>query len=216
MDNWYIKVTRQILYSEIMSKPSDWFKIWMVILMKCNYEDNGIYKRWELVTKYENLAVECGVSRNTVKSFIEWARGATLVTPQQLKRGVRIVVNNYDKYQGWATPSTPPTLLPSTPAINKGIQKDRKTENNICEFFNIFWKEYPHKIWKPNAIKKYKDKEHDAIMSWLYNWKEYWEESETEQRFIPHPATWLNQERWKDDPPEREEKTKTYRFTNNP
>ncbi len=81
-----------------------------------------------------------------MKSFIEWARGATLVTPQQLKRGVRIVVNNYDKYQGWATPSTPPTTLPSTPAINNRIQKDKKTETNTSECFEIFWKEYPHKI----------------------------------------------------------------------
>lgn len=118
-----------------MSKPAEWFKIWMVIIMKCNYEDNWIYKRGEIITKYENLAIECGVSRNTIKSFIDWARGATLVTPQQLKRGVKIKVNNYDKYQGWMTPSTPPTMLPSTPAINKGIQKDRKTETLTVEFF---------------------------------------------------------------------------------
>lgn len=118
-----------------MSKPAEWFKIWMVIIMKCNYEDNGIYKRGEMITKYENLAIECGVSRNTVKSFIEWARGATLVTPQQLKRGVKIKVNNYEKYQGWATPSTLSTLLPSTPAINKGIQKDKKTETLTADFF---------------------------------------------------------------------------------
>lgn len=124
-----------------MSKPAEWFKIWMVIIMKCNYEDNWIYKRGEIITKYENLAIECGVSRNTIKSFIDWARGATLVTPQQLKRGVKIKVNNYDKYQGWMTPSTPPTMLPSTPAINKGIQKDRKTEidTNTDDVYTQAW-----------------------------------------------------------------------------
>jgi hypothetical protein len=148
-----------------MGKPAEWFKIWMVIIMKCNYEDNGIYKRGELVTKYENIAAECGVSRNTVKSFIEWARGATLVTPQQLKRGVRIVVNNYDKYQGWATPSTPPTMLPSTPAINNRIQKDKKTKTGSGDF-DSFWSVYPKRVEKKAAMIAYKkvSSEHTEIM----------------------------------------------------
>lgn len=81
--------------------------------------------------------------------------------------------------------------------------------------FEIFWKEYPNKVGKPNALKKYKDKEHLDIMSWLSDWKEYWEEAETEQRFIPHPATWLNQERWKDEPPEHEQKQKSITLINN-
>jgi hypothetical protein len=56
-------------------------------------------------------------------------------------------------------------------------------------------------------MKKYKEQEHSDIMDWLERWKEFWDYSETEPRFIPHPATWLNQERWKDEPPETKTKT---------
>jgi hypothetical protein len=47
-------------------------------------------------------------------------------------------------------------------------------------------------------------------MDWLERWKEYWDYSETEPRFIPHPATWLNQERYKDEPPETKPKTLSF------
>lgn len=39
-----------------MTKPPEWFKLWVIILLKCNYEDRGIYKRGEFVTKYQTLA----------------------------------------------------------------------------------------------------------------------------------------------------------------
>ena len=126
----------------------------------------------------------------------------------------------------WGRPKKPPqgvNVKPPTPFSHnprkerKGIEEkgiERNTDTNTCVLFDTFWKEYPNKIWKPNALKKYKDKHHTEIMEGLSTWKEYWEEAETEQRFIPHPSTWLNQERWKDEPPEAEQKEKIHRFVN--
>lgn len=142
MENWYIKITRQLLWSEIMLKPPEWFKIWLVILMKCNYEDNGIYKRGQLVTKYSFLAEECWVSRETVKWFISWAKATTLLTPYQLKRGVRIVVTNYDKYQSNPTPTPLPTPL----AINKGRRKEEKNIDTAPTQKNSFFEEELEKV----------------------------------------------------------------------
>ena len=182
-----------------MSKPAEWFKIWMVIIMKCNYEDNWIYKRGEMITKYENLAIECGVSRNTVKSFIEWARGATLVTPQQLKRGVKIKVNNYDKYQGWMTPSTPPTLLPSTPAINKGIQKDRKTEidTNTDDVYMQAWHLSISHDEFSKLEKAYGAEKSDEVVQWILNYRK-----NTKYKSLYLTAlTWLKRDQKKIDEP---------------
>ena len=31
-------------------------------------------------------------------------------------------------------------------------------------------------------------------------WSIYWKTAKTEERFIPHPSTWLNDQRWQDKP----------------
>lgn len=73
-------------------------------------------------------------------------------------------------------------------------------------FERDFWPEYPRKIAKIDALKHWKsisprdEAMRDRICAGLDRWKLFWSESETERRFIPHPATWLHQQRWEDEP----------------
>lgn len=75
--------------------------------------------------------------------------------------------------------------------------------------FEEFWARYPRKIAKGNARKAYekalKLASHDEIMSGLEQFVKAapWDD---DIRFCPHPATWLNGERWEDDfgEPERD------------
>ena len=39
------------------------------------------------------------------------------------------------------------------------------------------------------------------ILTGLLEWSNYWEMDETKESFIPHPYTWLFNERWKVQPP---------------
>lgn len=71
------------------------------------------------------------------------------------------------------------------------------------EDFELFWLEYPRKISKKLARKVWERIKpsvelKEKIMCALAMQKAYWEKEETEQRFIPHASTWLNQERWED------------------
>jgi hypothetical protein len=65
--------------------------------------------------------------------------------------------------------------------------------------FNEFWKEYPRKIGKFQAKKtfsKFDDKDYSKI---IYAAKVFANENlATEEKFIPHPTTWLNQKRYLD------------------
>ncbi len=68
------------------------------------------------------------------------------------------------------------------------------------EQFKQFWLEYPRKVSKLAAQKKFMKipKENfKLIMSSLEKYKktEQWKET----KYIPHPATWLYQERWEDE-----------------
>ncbi len=72
------------------------------------------------------------------------------------------------------------------------------------ENFATFWRAYPRKIDKDRARRAWKKLKADMklaaeIMAGLRAWKacEQWEDP----RFIPHPATWLNNRRWETPPP---------------
>ena len=72
------------------------------------------------------------------------------------------------------------------------------TKTNIEEF-EKFWKIYPRKVGKKTALKsftKINDKEYEKVLLGAEIFAEL--NQQTEERFIPHPTTWLNQERYMD------------------
>ena len=67
--------------------------------------------------------------------------------------------------------------------------------------FNEFWEIYPHKVGKKKAMEvwnklKPDDESIERIIDALKKQKEtrQWQD----KLYVPHPATWLNQERWND------------------
>jgi len=70
--------------------------------------------------------------------------------------------------------------------------------------FEALWKSYPRKVGKPAARRAFKAKYNAHLLPRMrygfMAWARYWHDARTEEQFIPHPATWLNQERYMDDP----------------
>jgi len=83
----------------------------------------------------------------------------------------------------------PPSLTPSTPP----------SHTRLREAFDRFWKLYPKRTGKGAAEKAWAKSaarlDPEVILSAvaIYPWPE-------DPQFIPHPATWLNQKRWEDEP----------------
>ncbi len=68
--------------------------------------------------------------------------------------------------------------------------------------FSSFWESYPRKEGKKNAERAWSKIEpelHDGIISALKRHCESEQWIKDSGKFIPHPATWLNQERWNDE-----------------
>ena len=79
--------------------------------------------------------------------------------------------------------------------------------------FNTFWNEYPKKVAKATAYKawaKVDPKLYETIMTALAIQKASEDWTKENGKFIPHPTTWLNQQRWEDELncslPQRKEK----------
>ena len=91
--------------------------------------------------------------------------------------------------------------------IEKEIEKDIYTpsfQTPIEELFLIFWKAYPKKVGKQDALKAFKkvnpSRELTEQMVSVIKEAEKTEQWTKENgRYIPNPSTWLNQGRWEDD-----------------
>jgi uncharacterized protein YdaU (DUF1376 family) len=66
--------------------------------------------------------------------------------------------------------------------------------------FDIFWKQYPRKVAKPNALKSWlKIKPDDVVLKKMLDAINQQGLPSKEIQFVPHPASWLNANRWEDE-----------------
>jgi hypothetical protein len=77
----------------------------------------------------------------------------------------------------------------------------------VSKDFEYFWKDYPKKIGKKEALKAWeKAKDKPALVDILQaitNAKKSDQWLKENGQFIPNPSTWLNQGRWADQPIQR-------------
>ena len=87
----------------------------------------------------------------------------------------------------------------------KGIMKNEKMKREDEENgFAIFWEHYPRHDSKQEARKAYskalkKGVGLDMLISAIEKQKQSQQWQESGGKYIPYPATWLNQERWDDE-----------------
>jgi len=113
-----------------------------------------------------------------------------------------------------ATPSTgaspPLASMRVTPSIHdtrtiRTIKEPLMANGHMDSLFAEFWTAYPRKEKKPRALKAFRrikpNRECvDAMLAALTRQRASTQWLEASGKFIPHPATWLNDEQWKDAP----------------
>ena len=77
--------------------------------------------------------------------------------------------------------------------------------------FELFWHAYPKKTGKDAAFRAWKAKKRekrlpsvDDLIAAIDKWRDTDKWQEDGGRFVPNPATWINQARWLDEAPEQE------------
>lgn len=87
--------------------------------------------------------------------------------------------------------------------INADVNSKTVIDAEDDLLFEMFWKDYPRRTAKPaakKAFKKLKPTMHllAKMQQAIANQKAtVWKDKE--EQYIPHPATWLNNERWEDE-----------------
>ena len=93
-----------------------------------------------------------------------------------------------------------------SPAPDAPSEAEKPKKPQIKSEFERFWEVYPRKIGKgaaqtafEAALNKPKAPTADRIIQSVIDHKATWNWKKENGQFIPHPQTYLNQDRWKDD-----------------
>jgi len=91
--------------------------------------------------------------------------------------------------------------LSSSPG-GDGPKESSSPQEGPLEGFNEFWQAYPRKVGKGAARRVWDKISPDTGLQTILD--QVARQRETEQwadpKYVPHPATWLNQQRWLDEP----------------
>lgn len=88
--------------------------------------------------------------------------------------------------------------LPESPRVTQVGELLESWESSFVKF----WSRYPRKTGKQSAQKRWKsmnETEQVAALTVVGDHVCHWSKSGTDQKFIPHAATWLNGRRWEDE-----------------
>lgn len=211
----WIKIHRSILNWEWWDDANT-FKLFMYLLLTVNTEDKKWHgtqiKRGQIITSIPKLSEITKLSRQSIRTSLNHLKSTGELTDQSTNRFRLITLVNYNKYQsrqseltgkstGQLTVKQQASNRLLTPTKEYKNNKNNKKYNNGHVEFESFWTLYPRKIKKQKALETYikiTDK-HEDIMKGLNAYLREWKRKGTEMQYIPHPVTWLNQQRWNDE-----------------
>ena len=120
--------------------------------------------------------------------------------------GTRLSLTRSKEQELTSETDAPENLVKNTKSPSSSSSKSSsKTNTQIAtedEAFMEFWSIYPRKVGKAAAHKAWKrafrGPQKDLILSGVKVHAAEVLASERDLHFVPHPATWLNQEKWED------------------
>ncbi len=166
--------------------------------------DNATGESW---WSQEKMAADLGVSRDSVKRWLRKLEDAGHVVVERRVTEVGQTSNLYTVAgtRGGADVHPPGSadvhyeLINNTQLQLQESQLHKTNKSNVS--FDDFWLVYPRRAGKQAARKAWDKavKDTPAVIV-LAAAAAFRDDPNREAEFTPHPATWLNQGRWDDDP----------------
>lgn len=230
-ENGYVKDYRSTVDWEWFTDVNT-AHLWEYIRLRVNYEPSrfrGIeIRRGEMLESLPTIAKNTGLSIKSVRTALNHLKSTGEVACKRTRYGMLIFAMKYAFFQdrpeqGGTQSGTPSAhevarkwqesgIEVATYKENKNIRnKEIKKESTIgAQDFEDFWNLYPKKTGKQKAEEEWQrilsagETDPADIVSGLETivskqW-DRWEESE--KRYIPAPARWLQEHRWTDEPDE--------------
>lgn len=174
--NDYLKLKKSVL-NNFLRTDSNTLRVYLYLL-KAEQE--------EIYTTINTIAVDLNLSRQNIKTSLNKLALNNLINYKKVSNKLNISMENETK--------------------NKGVKQVAKLEANeqLNNYFDIFWKEYPKKKSKPTAkkeflkLKKMDSELFDKIIDALKIQKNSNDWKKEEGKYIPYPQKWIKERRWED------------------
>lgn len=171
-------------------------------------------QRGQLVFATRFVATKWKWAHSKVVRFLKRLKTDTMVTTLATREATLITICNYDQYQfgrnATETQSETQTGTPAERQRNKEeeLKKDNKQESSLrsddgwpADFRIKFWEKYPNKVGKPKALNKLEGARRRGV-SWetlMAGLESYIRDKPPDRQWL-NPETFINQERWTDQP----------------
>ena len=122
-----------------------------------------------------------------------------IITPDEIVTPDEIIISTPDEIV------TPPLMKSSyKPEKNRNIEPEEESPIIPFSDFDQFWELYPLKLAKQKAEKSFNKAikggvTAKVIIDGVLAFVEFENRKGTQRKYLPHPTTWLNGERWNDD-----------------
>ena len=167
-------------------------------------EDAFYIKNWE---EYQNVEGMAKVREQTRLRVAKHREKAKALPESNVTRNATVTQSNatdkesdsYSKSDSKSNSSSD-SFNSNNKEVGRLSEERRQDTEEYSPNFEIFWNEYPRKIGKKEAYRAFRKVREplsvllDAVR--LQKESEMW--AKENGRFIPNPATWLNQGRWED------------------
>lgn len=217
----WIKLWRSVNDNPLMRRPA-YFAVWMDILLAANHDEKISVmfggkqinlSPGQFTTGAYQIAVRRGVPRGTVERILKRFKSEEMIEVQTDGQCSLITVKKWTHYQKSEEASeervrndrgTGEERVRTKQEEKKIRMKEVKKTIESEGRFNEFWTSYPRKTARKVALTSWvrlhlDDETVAAILKAVEIQKGSDQWKKDGGRFIPHPATWLNQERWKDE-----------------
>ena len=161
-----------------------------------NIEKKTIELGLSLFAKYRMIDLFDG---NTLE-IINFSKHQSIEELERKRELTRVRVGRYrDKLKGNALLTHDQRKVTLTDKIRQ--DKIRQDKKPIVEVFEEFWKNYPRKVNKKEAMKAFNKVtvSLDIILKAIEKQKKSDQWMKDGGQYIPYPSTWLNKERWNDE-----------------
>lgn len=210
MARWFRFYSEVVNDPKVQKLPCEDFRAWVNMLCLASENDGRL-------PSIHDMAFALRMSEDAVLTVVERLSSGGLI--DRLCGGVdgyHYAPHSWDKRQYKSDTSTDRVKRfrersnnvsetpPETEADTEQKHKD-KTTSYLSSEFDDFWKQYPRKVGKGAALKAYakarKENDHATLIGAIAAQRTWgiW----TEDRFIPHASTWLNEQRWSDERPKQ-------------
>ncbi len=205
-----------------MSDQKKWFKVWNSILTDPSFLDLPVEQigRWTLLGSLISLHGENGkitLSKDSLYKLLRVQNDNGLVLPNVIfEEGksdnaiITVIMKNWLKYQLDSTgyerlkKFRKSKMITVQDKTKIRLREDKEKNSPIApQDFDLFWSSYPKKIGKHAAHRSWNKANNkpsiEKIISVLETQKKSDQWKKESGKYIPNPATWINDGRWDDE-----------------